>query len=163
MVWSQDAAFPHRCPSSPSSEVGQCDGPGLTQPLGPGTDNPLLVPPMCSAQGSGQAVRLLPSGEPCDAGEAVGAPLPHVDCSGPAAWRIKGTFPTHTPLVNPPGLTALHSHQNAGSPLTPGAGRLGAGHREPVPSGCRLGGAGVVCRSDRAQALCYIEQRPPQP
>ncbi|XP_019495482.1 PREDICTED: protein transport protein Sec16A isoform X1 [Hipposideros armiger] len=64
VVWSHDAAFPQRCPSSPISEVGQCDGPGLVQPLGLGTDNPLLVPPVPSAQGSGLAVQLLPSVPP---------------------------------------------------------------------------------------------------
>ncbi|KAM5259503.1 protein transport protein Sec16A isoform 4-T5 [Hipposideros larvatus] len=64
VVWSHDAAFPQRCPSSPISEVGQCDGPGLAQPLGLGTDNPLLAPPVPSAQGSGLAVQLLPSVPP---------------------------------------------------------------------------------------------------
>lgn len=96
MEWSHDAAFPQRCPSSPVSEVAQCDGPGLAQPLGLGTDNPLLAPPVPSAQGSGLAVQLLPSGEPCDAEEAAGLTpllrrlLPHVDRSGPAARRIEG-------------------------------------------------------------------------
>ncbi|XP_005605991.1 protein transport protein Sec16A isoform X1 [Equus caballus] len=63
-VWTQDGAFPQRCPSTPSSEAGQYDGPGLAQPAGLGTDNPLLVPPVPSADHLGQGVRLLPSAPP---------------------------------------------------------------------------------------------------
>nr|XP_019612303.1 PREDICTED: protein transport protein Sec16A isoform X2 [Rhinolophus sinicus] len=83
VVWSHDAAFPQRCPSTPSSEVGQCDGPGLAQPLVLGTDNPLLAPPVPSAQGSGLAVRLLPSVPPTTPARvpmfAVPPPLGPVD------------------------------------------------------------------------------------
>ncbi|XP_066222800.1 protein transport protein Sec16A isoform X6 [Saccopteryx leptura] len=61
VVWSQDAAFPQQCPSSPSSELGQCDGPGLTQPVDLGTENPLLALPLPSAERPGQGVWLLPS------------------------------------------------------------------------------------------------------
>lgn len=63
-MWRQDPAFPQRCASSPSSEVGQYDGPGPEQPSHPGTENPLLAPPAPSAEHSGQGVWLLPSGEP---------------------------------------------------------------------------------------------------
>ncbi|XP_074187453.1 protein transport protein Sec16A isoform X5 [Rhinolophus sinicus] len=83
VVWSHDAAFPQRCPSTPSSEVGQCDGLGLAQPLVLGTDNPLLAPPVPSAQGSGLAVRLLPSVPPTTPARvpmfAVPPPLGPVD------------------------------------------------------------------------------------
>ncbi|XP_027950624.1 protein transport protein Sec16A isoform X3 [Eumetopias jubatus] len=60
-AWSRDGTFPQRCPSTPSSEAGQCDGPAPTQPGGPGTGNPLLAPPGPSAEHLGQGVRLLPS------------------------------------------------------------------------------------------------------
>ncbi|XP_072816546.1 protein transport protein Sec16A isoform X1 [Vicugna pacos] len=61
VVWSQDGTFPLRCPSTPSSEAGQCDGLALTQLAGLGTDNPLLVPPGPSAEHLSQDVWLLPS------------------------------------------------------------------------------------------------------
>lgn len=64
MAWSQDGACPPRCSSSPSPEVGPRDGPGPTQLLGLGADNPLLAPPAPSAELFSQDVRLLPSGEP---------------------------------------------------------------------------------------------------
>nr|XP_025715912.1 protein transport protein Sec16A isoform X3 [Callorhinus ursinus] len=60
-AWSRDGTFPQRCPSTPSSEAGQYDGPAPTQPGGPGTGNPLLAPPGPSAEHLGQGVRLLPS------------------------------------------------------------------------------------------------------
>ncbi|XP_022356175.1 protein transport protein Sec16A isoform X2 [Enhydra lutris kenyoni] len=63
-VWSRDGTFPQRCPSTPSSEVGPCDGPALGPPGGPGAGNPLLVPPVPSAEHLGQGVRLLPSAPP---------------------------------------------------------------------------------------------------
>ncbi|XP_070286393.1 protein transport protein Sec16A isoform X2 [Myotis yumanensis] len=64
VVWRQDPAFPQRCASTPSSEVGQYDGPGPEQPSHPGTENPLLVPPAPSPERSGQGVWLLPSAPP---------------------------------------------------------------------------------------------------
>ncbi|XP_016066522.1 PREDICTED: protein transport protein Sec16A isoform X2 [Miniopterus natalensis] len=64
LVWRQDPTFPQRCPSTPSSEVGQYNGPGLEQPLNLGTENPLLVPPVPSAEHSGQGVWLLPLAPP---------------------------------------------------------------------------------------------------
>lgn len=70
-MWRQDPAFPQRCASTPSSEVGQYDGPGPEQPSHLSTENPLLVPPAPSAERSGQGVWLLPSGEP-----AWGRPSP---------------------------------------------------------------------------------------
>ncbi|XP_068409816.1 protein transport protein Sec16A isoform X2 [Eschrichtius robustus] len=60
-AWSLDRAFPPRCPSSPRSEVGPCDGPAPAQPASLGTDNPLLAPPVPGADHVGQDVRLLPS------------------------------------------------------------------------------------------------------
>ncbi|XP_066111817.1 protein transport protein Sec16A isoform X1 [Saccopteryx bilineata] len=74
VVWSQDAAFPQQCPSSPSSELGQCDGPGLTQPVDLGTENPLLALPLPSAECSGQGVWLLPSAPSTLPGSS--APIP---------------------------------------------------------------------------------------
>ncbi|XP_045701825.1 protein transport protein Sec16A isoform X2 [Phyllostomus hastatus] len=62
--WSQDAAFPRPCPSTPSSEGGQRDGQGLERPSDLGTENPLLAPPMPSAEHPGQGVWLLPSALP---------------------------------------------------------------------------------------------------
>ncbi|XP_036162709.1 protein transport protein Sec16A isoform X6 [Myotis myotis] len=64
VVWRQDPAFPQRCASTPSSEVGQYDGPGPEQPSHLGTENPLLAPPAPSAEHSGQGVWLLPSAPP---------------------------------------------------------------------------------------------------
>lgn len=52
-------ALSQRCPSTPSPEAGQHDGPGPAQP-----GNPLLALPVPSAERFGQGVRLLPSGEP---------------------------------------------------------------------------------------------------
>lgn len=63
MLQSPDVAFAQRPARSPSPEVGQCDGPALAPPLGPGTDNPLLALPVPAAECSGQSLRLLPSGE----------------------------------------------------------------------------------------------------
>ncbi|XP_045879858.1 protein transport protein Sec16A isoform X3 [Meles meles] len=63
-VWSRDGTFPQRCPSTPSSEAGPCDGPALGPPGGPGAGNPLLAPPVPSAEHLGQGVRLLPSAPP---------------------------------------------------------------------------------------------------
>lgn len=64
MPQSPDTAFAQRPACSLSPELGQCDGPGLTPPLGLGTDNPLLAPPVPATECSGQGLRLLPSGEP---------------------------------------------------------------------------------------------------
>uniref|UniRef100_A0A8C8ZXU0 Protein transport protein sec16 n=1 Tax=Prolemur simus TaxID=1328070 RepID=A0A8C8ZXU0_PROSS len=61
VVWSQDGAFPQQCPSTPSSEVGQLDGPGLGQQADLETDNLLLVVPAPSTDQLSQGVRLLPS------------------------------------------------------------------------------------------------------
>ncbi|XP_054583178.1 protein transport protein Sec16A [Eptesicus fuscus] len=87
MVWRQDPAFPQRCASSPSSEVGQYDGPGPEQPSHPGTENPLLAPPAPSAEHSGQGVWLLPSAPPTlpEGPPAVpaGAPMFPVPPPGP--------------------------------------------------------------------------------
>ncbi|XP_004757009.2 protein transport protein Sec16A isoform X1 [Mustela putorius furo] len=63
-VWSRDGTFPQRCPSTPSSEAGPCDGLALGPPGGLGAGNPLLAPPVPSAEHLGQGVRLLPSAPP---------------------------------------------------------------------------------------------------
>ncbi|XP_063492817.1 protein transport protein Sec16A isoform X13 [Symphalangus syndactylus] len=60
-VWHQDGAFPQQCPGTPSSEVEQLDGPGLSQPVTLGIANPLLAVPAPSPEHSSPSVRLLPS------------------------------------------------------------------------------------------------------
>nr|KAF6487204.1 SEC16-like protein A, endoplasmic reticulum export factor [Rousettus aegyptiacus] len=83
---SPDVAFPQRPALSPSPELGQCDGPGLAPPLGPGTDNPLLALPVPGTECLGQGLRLLPS-----------APLTLPD--GPPAIPARvPMFPVQPPL-----------------------------------------------------------------
>ncbi|XP_035878324.1 protein transport protein Sec16A isoform X2 [Phyllostomus discolor] len=86
--WSQDAAVPRPCPSTPSSEGGQRDGPELERPSDLGTENPLLAPPMPSAEHPGQGVWLLPSALPTlhDSQPAfpAGVPMFPVPPLGPA-------------------------------------------------------------------------------
>lgn len=96
-MWSWDGTFPQRCPSTPSSEAGPCDGLALGPPGGLGAGNPLLAPPVPSAEHLGQGVRLLPSGEPRAAGEATGLPtfpspplLLHVEHCPPARGERRG-------------------------------------------------------------------------
>ncbi|XP_054440131.1 protein transport protein Sec16A isoform X2 [Pteronotus mesoamericanus] len=105
VVWSPDTAFPPPCPSTPSSEVGRCDGPGLAPPSDLGTENPLLAPPAPSAEYSGQGVWLLPSALPTPPGQPA--------------------FPTRVPLfpVPPPG------------PAEPGCGLPGSARGFVEPSG----------------------------
>lgn len=111
-AWSLDRAFPPRCPSSPRSEVGPCDGPAPVQPAGLGTENALLAPPVPSADHLGQDVRLLPSGEPappwapvlnverpCLAAQRVGPSVPHLD-------PLLSLCPS-LPWCEPTGLAAL--------------------------------------------------------
>lgn len=86
MPQSPDTAFAQRPACSLSPELGQCDGPGLTPPLGLGTDNPLLAPPVPATECSGQGLRLLPS-----------APLTLPD--GPPAIPARvPMFPVQPPL-----------------------------------------------------------------
>ncbi|XP_027471642.2 protein transport protein Sec16A isoform X6 [Zalophus californianus] len=108
-AWSRDGTFPQRCPSTPSSEAGQCDGPAPTQPGGPGTGNPLLAPPGPSAEHLGQGVRLLPSAPPArpDSQPALPARVPLF------------------PVPPPPGPVELG----------PGCGSPGAALGFPEPSG----------------------------
>ncbi|XP_026313280.1 protein transport protein Sec16A isoform X8 [Piliocolobus tephrosceles] len=60
-VWHQDGDFPQQCPGTPSSEVEQLDGAGLSQPAALGIANPLLAVPAPSPEHSSPSVRLLPS------------------------------------------------------------------------------------------------------
>nr|XP_025715916.1 protein transport protein Sec16A isoform X7 [Callorhinus ursinus] len=108
-AWSRDGTFPQRCPSTPSSEAGQYDGPAPTQPGGPGTGNPLLAPPGPSAEHLGQGVRLLPSAPPArpDSQPALPARVPLF------------------PVPPPPGPVELG----------PGCGSPGAALGFPEPSG----------------------------
>lgn len=89
-AWSLDRAFPPRCPSSPRSEVGPCDGPAPVQPAGLGTENALLAPPVPSADHLGQDVRLLPSGEPAP----PWAPVLNVERPCLGAQRVGPSVPT---------------------------------------------------------------------
>ncbi|XP_077918162.1 protein transport protein Sec16A isoform X6 [Halichoerus grypus] len=108
-AWSRDGTFPQRCPSTPSSEAGQYDGPAPAQPGGPGTGNPLLVPPVPSAEHLGQGVRLLPSAPPA---------LPDGQPALPARVPL-------FPVPPPPGPVELG----------PGCGPPGAALGFPEPSG----------------------------
>lgn len=125
--WSQDAAFPRPCPGTPSPEGGQRDGPGLQQPSDPGTENPLLAPPVPSAEHPGQGVWLLPSGEPARSGSPRPSPgRPAPECSAlsaptsapPAAQRAaSGASRTLPPTV--PVQPCRHS-RTASPPSRPG-------------------------------------------
>jgi len=108
-AWSRDGTFPQRCPSTPSSEAGQYDGPAPAQPGGPGTGNPLLAPPVPSAEHLGQGVRLLPSAPPA---------LPDGQPALPARVPL-------FPVPPPPGPVELG----------PGCGPPGAALGFPEPSG----------------------------
>lgn len=136
-MWSHDAAFPQRCPSSPISEVGQCDGPGLAQPLGLGTDNPLLAPPVPSAEGSGLAVQLLPSGEPCDTEEPAGL-LPGESRRSSAPPCSLPPSPLASSLGEPTGSHGFTQPSERRGPFDPWRWRTvgrtrGLGrHREPL-------------------------------
>lgn len=117
-MWRQDPAFPQRCASSPSSEVGQYDGPGPEQPSHPGSENPLLMPPAPSGEHSGQGVWLLPSGEPLSP-----------DCSfqtGQPGALVPPPAPPPPPLPPPfsPSLVLIHNLAKLGG-LSHGAGRRG--------------------------------------
>ncbi|KAM9641761.1 protein transport protein Sec16A [Trichechus inunguis] len=59
-TWQQDGAFPPQCPSTPSSEVEQYNGPGPRQPAALGPENPLLLP-LPNTELSSPSVQLLPS------------------------------------------------------------------------------------------------------
>ncbi|XP_030896886.1 protein transport protein Sec16A isoform X5 [Leptonychotes weddellii] len=108
-AWSRDGPFPQRRPSTPSSEAGQYDGPAPAQPGGPGTGNPLLAPPVPSAEHLGQGVRLLPSAPPA---------LPDGQPALPARVPL-------FPVPPPPGPVELG----------PGCGPPGAALGFPEPSG----------------------------
>nr|XP_055181153.1 protein transport protein Sec16A isoform X8 [Nyctereutes procyonoides] len=108
-VWSQDGTFPQRCPSTPSSEAGHYDGPALAQPGGPGTSNPLLAPPLSSAEHFGQGVRLLPSAP---------STLPASQSAVPARVPLFPVLPPEGPVE-----------------LGPGCGPQGAALGFPEPSG----------------------------
>ncbi|KAM5328059.1 protein transport protein Sec16A isoform 3-T6 [Glossophaga mutica] len=107
-LWGQDAACPQPCPSTPSSEGGQRDGPGLEQPLDLATENPLLAPPVPSAKHPGPGVWLLPSA------------LPTLHDGHPA-------FPARVPMFPVPSLGAVEPG--------PGYGLPGAAPAFAEPSG----------------------------
>ncbi|XP_054987594.1 protein transport protein Sec16A isoform X2 [Sorex araneus] len=109
VVWRQDAAVPQCRPSSPSSDVGSCEGPGSALPAGPGPDNPLLAPPMPAAEPLGQSVRLLPSAPQRLPGSQpalpAGVPMFPVPAPpGPALGFPEPSVPDPTALYPGPGL-----------------------------------------------------------
>ncbi|KAK2120692.1 Protein transport protein Sec16A [Saguinus oedipus] len=73
MVWPQDGAFPQQCLGTPSSEVEQLEGPGVSQPVALGITNPLLAVPAPSPEHPSPSVQLLPSAFPLPSWE----PQPH--------------------------------------------------------------------------------------
>ncbi|XP_055988911.1 protein transport protein Sec16A isoform X2 [Sorex fumeus] len=122
LVWRQDAAVPKCRPSSPSSDVGLCEGPGSALPSGPGPDNPLLAPLMPAAEPLGQSVRLLPSAPqrlpgsqlalptgvpmfpvPAPPGSVLGFPEPSVP--DPTALYPGPGLPPGGPPLQEPGAT----------------------------------------------------------
>ncbi|EPY81632.1 hypothetical protein CB1_000156005 [Camelus ferus] len=147
VVWSQDGTFPLRCPSTPSSEAGQCDGLALTQLAGLGTDNPLLVPPGPSAEHLSQDVWLLPSAPSMlpDSQSAIPArvpmfpvpqpmgpvePGPGYGPPGPALGFPESPGPDPAALYPGPGLTP-------GAPPLQESDHLLPDPRSQVPGGSR--------------------------
>ncbi|KAM8802460.1 protein transport protein Sec16A [Rhynchonycteris naso] len=115
VVWSQDAAFPQQCPSSPNSELGQCDGPGLMQPVDLGTENPLLALPLPSTERSGQGVWLLPSAP---------STLPSSSAPSPPAVPVFPVPPPGPVQSGPPGSALGFAEPSGPGPaaLDPGSG-----------------------------------------
>ena len=159
-AWSLDRAFPPRCPSSPRSEVGPCDGPAPAQPASLGTDNPLLAPPVPGADHVGQDVRLLPSGEPAPPWAPAserGAPLsccPESRAVCPTASALCFLF-VPSPLVSPLGLAALkvwlsgRAVQEGGGDSVKAEAALGQAAARWAVSGSRCGlepAPRAVCR-----------------
>lgn len=139
VLWRQDVAGPQHCPSSPSSEVGLCEGPGPALPTEPAPDNPLLAPPMPAAEHPDHSVRLLPSAPqrfpgsqlafpaevsmfPVQLGPGTG-PLPSslgfLEPSGPDPTAL---FPGPGLPAGPPPLQESSSPE-AGTTLQDGLGR----------------------------------------
>ncbi|XP_057580040.1 protein transport protein Sec16A isoform X3 [Hippopotamus amphibius kiboko] len=137
VAWSQDGAFPPRCPSSPSSEAGLCDV-GPAQPAGLGTDNALLAPPLPSTEHFSPDVRLLPS---------ASLTLPDGQLAVPARVPMFLVPP-------PPGPVELG----------PGCGPPGAALGFPEPSGpdpaALYLGPGLP---PGAPSLQEVERLPPEP
>ncbi|XP_034871337.1 protein transport protein Sec16A isoform X6 [Mirounga leonina] len=117
-AWGRDGPFPQRCPSTPSSEAGQYDGPAPAQPGGPGTGNPLLAPPVPSAEHLGQGVRLLPSAPPAlpDGQPALPARVPLFPVPPPPGPAELG------PGCGPPGAALGFPEPSGPDPAAPFAG-----------------------------------------
>ncbi|KAI5253553.1 Protein Transport Protein Sec16A [Manis pentadactyla] len=119
LEWSQDGALPRHCPSTPSSEAGQCEGRGLPPPAGLGPDNLLLEPPVPSAERFSQGVRLLPSAPPS---------LPDTQLASPT--RVP-TFPGPLPPAGPvelgPGCAPTGSVPGFPAPSGPGPAAVYSG------------------------------------
>ncbi|KAB0380479.1 hypothetical protein FD755_008263 [Muntiacus reevesi] len=119
VAWSQDGACPPRCSSSPSPEVGPRDGPGPTQLLGLGADNPLLAPPAPGAELFSQDVRLLPSAPLTlpDGPPAIPARVPMLPVPLPGPVELG-------PVNGPPGAVPGFAEPSGPDPvaLYPGPG-----------------------------------------
>ncbi|XP_053414021.1 protein transport protein Sec16A isoform X14 [Nycticebus coucang] len=94
VVWSQDGAFAQQCPSTPSSEGGQLDGPGLGQPVDLEPDNLLLEVPVPSTEHLSQGVQLLPSAPQM---------LTNAQLANPARVPVFPVPPPPGPLESSPG------------------------------------------------------------
>lgn len=112
LEWSQDGALPRRCPSTPSSEAGQCEGRGLLPPAGLGPDNLLLELPVPSAEHVSQGVRLLPSGEPRTREQQQPAHQPPR-----TAASHRGNQQTRARLV-PPSASSVLCAPSSGEPVS---------------------------------------------
>nr|XP_012637493.1 protein transport protein Sec16A isoform X5 [Microcebus murinus] len=122
VVWSQDGAFPQQCPSTPSSEVGQLDGPGLAQQVDLETDNLLLVVPAPSTDHLSQGVRLLPS---------VPQTLSSGQLANPARVPMFPVLPPPGPLQPGPGCGLPGSAPGLPEPSRPDPAALYPGHGLP--------------------------------
>nr|XP_036863595.1 protein transport protein Sec16A isoform X5 [Manis javanica] len=119
LEWSQDGALPRRCPSTPSSEAGQCEGRGLLPPAGLGPDNLLLELPVPSAEHVSQGVRLLPSAPPS---------LPDGQLASPTRVpTFPGPLPPSGPVELGPGCAPTGSVPGFPAPSGPGPAAVYSG------------------------------------
>ncbi|XP_037347646.1 protein transport protein Sec16A isoform X7 [Talpa occidentalis] len=178
VLWSQDVAFPQQCPSTPSSELGQCDGPALAQPTSLGVDNPLLAPPVQGVECLAPGVRLLPSAPQVlpDGQPAIPARVPMFPVlpppgpiePGPALGFSEPSGPDLAALYPGPGLLPVAPPLQDLRTQEPGAGLLEAPGGSPLPelrdgdcgqSLADLGPSGVLPDSEAPMAW----EPPPQP
>uniref|UniRef100_A0A2K5EIJ7 Protein transport protein sec16 n=1 Tax=Aotus nancymaae TaxID=37293 RepID=A0A2K5EIJ7_AOTNA len=118
VVWPQDGAFPQQCPGTPSSEVEQLEGPGVSQPVALGIANPLLAVPAPSLEHSSPGVRLLPSAPQM---------LPDGPLASPARVPMFPVPPPPGPLEPGPGCVTTGSALGFPDPSRPDPATLGLG------------------------------------